>query len=97
MKLVVRPRLQVETWSLYWKEPMSTDTQCLPDVEISAEPQEPLQQVLRAAPHLARPGSLLFGQAAVMRRMPAHSVSPARAAVLLTAGLFPPPPPAARR
>jgi hypothetical protein len=47
MKLLVRPRLQVETWSLYWKEPMRTDTQCLPDVEVEAEAGEPLQAVLQ--------------------------------------------------
>jgi hypothetical protein len=42
----VRPRLQEETWSLYWKEPMRTDTRCLPDVEAAAEAGETLQQLL---------------------------------------------------
>lgn len=47
MKLVIRPRLQVETWSLYWKEPMRTDTQWLADVTITTEDDAPLQQVLQ--------------------------------------------------
>jgi hypothetical protein len=47
MQLVIRPRLQLETWSLYWKEPMRTDTQCLADVTITTEPEAPLQKVLQ--------------------------------------------------
>eukprot|EP00803_Ostreobium_quekettii_P009568 evm.model.scf_3075.1 EVM.evm.TU.scf_3075.1 scf_3075:1507-2152(-) len=29
MKLTIQPRIQKETWSLYWKESMNTETQCL--------------------------------------------------------------------
>ena len=37
MNLVLRPRLQREVWSLYWREPSRTETACLADVELDAD------------------------------------------------------------
>ncbi|PNH10820.1 hypothetical protein TSOC_002359 [Tetrabaena socialis] len=34
MKVLVQPRLQVESWSLYWKESLKTSTQCLEPLEL---------------------------------------------------------------
>jgi hypothetical protein len=34
LTLTVRPRLQRETWSLYWREAMATETTCAPDVAL---------------------------------------------------------------
>lgn len=34
LTLTVRPRLQRETWSLYWREAMATETACAPDVAL---------------------------------------------------------------
>ncbi|GLC36072.1 hypothetical protein PLESTB_001383500 [Pleodorina starrii] len=34
MKVRVQPRLQVENWSLYWKESLQTQTQCLDPIEL---------------------------------------------------------------
>lgn len=35
LQLTVQPRLQAETWSLYWKETTKTSTDCLKSVEMS--------------------------------------------------------------
>jgi hypothetical protein len=37
MQITVQPRIQRETWSLYWKEPTKTDTQCLQAVTLTVE------------------------------------------------------------
>ncbi|KAF6264957.1 hypothetical protein COO60DRAFT_1634011 [Scenedesmus sp. NREL 46B-D3] len=34
MQIKVQPRIQRETWSLYWKEPTKTTTQCLEAVTL---------------------------------------------------------------
>lgn len=36
--LIVRPRVQRERWSLYWKETMATKTELLKDMEIRVDP-----------------------------------------------------------
>lgn len=33
----VRPRIQKETWSLYWKESMNTETDCLEDFSMTVD------------------------------------------------------------
>lgn len=38
--ITVRPRLQTETWSLYWRESMATETECMPDVKLSIASEE---------------------------------------------------------
>ena len=35
MKVVIKPRLQKDKWSLYWKESMSTKTDLLPACDLS--------------------------------------------------------------
>jgi hypothetical protein len=37
MQIKVQPRIQRETWSLYWKEPTKTDTQCLEAVILDVD------------------------------------------------------------
>ncbi|KXZ41739.1 hypothetical protein GPECTOR_299g809 [Gonium pectorale] len=34
MRVLVKPRLQVENWSLYWKESLKTSTECLEPIEL---------------------------------------------------------------
>jgi ubiquitin len=38
VKLTVRPRIQKDKWSLYWKESMSTKTEELDDVVVKVDP-----------------------------------------------------------
>lgn len=38
MRVRIQPRLQKETWSLYWKESMHTDTECLDAFELDVDP-----------------------------------------------------------
>ena len=44
-RIVVRPRLQIETFSLYWKESLRTETQVLPEV---GDRQAPLHACMPA-------------------------------------------------
>eukprot|EP00882_Tetradesmus_deserticola_P015533 GHRQ01016552.1.p1 GENE.GHRQ01016552.1~~GHRQ01016552.1.p1 ORF type:complete len:130 (+),score=42.85 GHRQ01016552.1:225-614(+) len=37
MNIKVQPRIQRETWSLYWKEPTKTETQCLEAVTMNVD------------------------------------------------------------
>ena len=37
MTLNIQPRVQRETWSLYWKESMRTDTECLKSFHIETD------------------------------------------------------------
>ncbi|PNW80252.1 hypothetical protein CHLRE_08g384050v5 [Chlamydomonas reinhardtii] len=68
MRIRVQPRLQVENWSLYWKESMATDTQCLkpivlelPDTPATATSGAPATASDPAAP---APGPATAGTAA---------------------------------
>lgn len=49
MKLVIQPRVQVETWSLYWKESMKTDTLCLEALTVEVGPAMTVQQLMEVA------------------------------------------------
>ncbi|GIL55817.1 hypothetical protein Vafri_11174 [Volvox africanus] len=62
MKVRVLPRLQVENWSLYWKESLLTQTQCLDPVE------------LELAADSATVGDLLSANAAALGWQPAASL-----------------------
>lgn len=50
-KITIQPRLQVEKFSLYWKEPLQTETQCLPplELEVGAEEGATVQDLLAQA------------------------------------------------
>ena len=37
MKVIIQPRLQIEKFSLYWREPLQTETQSLPPLELELE------------------------------------------------------------
>ncbi len=37
MRVTVQPRLQTETWSLYWKESMNTKTDCLDATHVEVD------------------------------------------------------------
>lgn len=37
MKIKIQPRLQLETWSLYWKQPSKTDTRCLEAIMLEVD------------------------------------------------------------
>lgn len=36
--LTIRPRIQKDKWSLYWKESMSTKTDCLDELKLKVDP-----------------------------------------------------------
>eukprot|EP00878_Enallax_costatus_P019704 GHUV01020796.1.p1 GENE.GHUV01020796.1~~GHUV01020796.1.p1 ORF type:complete len:131 (+),score=40.29 GHUV01020796.1:259-651(+) len=37
MQVKVQPRLQLETWSMYWKQPSKTDTRCLDTITLKVD------------------------------------------------------------
>jgi hypothetical protein len=50
--VTVRPRLQRESWSLYWRESMATETAMLPDVDVAVSglpPDATVRDALAAA------------------------------------------------
>ena len=49
VRVTVQPRLQTERWSLYWKESLHTDTECLPALQLEADPSAPLSALLAKA------------------------------------------------
>ena len=46
----MQPRVQKEKWSLYWKESMSTKTDCLDAFQLDVEPSTTIAEVRRATP-----------------------------------------------
>jgi hypothetical protein len=48
MDVIVRPRLQRESWSLYWKESTNTETVCLEDLSLTLEPNSTVSDLLTA-------------------------------------------------
>eukprot|EP01025_Chloroclados_australasicus_P038567 TRINITY_DN3978_c0_g1_i2.p3 TRINITY_DN3978_c0_g1~~TRINITY_DN3978_c0_g1_i2.p3 ORF type:complete len:136 (-),score=21.63 TRINITY_DN3978_c0_g1_i2:227-634(-) len=46
INIVLKPRIQIERWSLYWKQSMSTTTQCMDQVEVTVEKEAKLKQVV---------------------------------------------------
>ncbi|KAJ9515894.1 hypothetical protein V8C86DRAFT_1816179 [Haematococcus lacustris] len=48
-RITIVPRLQVISWSLYWKEAMSIDTQCLDPLELEVGHEVTREAVLEAA------------------------------------------------
>lgn len=58
VKLTVKPRLQKDKWSMYWKESMCTKTECLEDMQIevdmSAAMSDVTQVILVSYIHLAK-------------------------------------------
>ncbi|KAG2424405.1 hypothetical protein HXX76_014614 [Chlamydomonas incerta] len=53
MRVCVQPRLQVENWSLYWKESMATDTQCLKPIVVELPDSTPAAAAAPDAPATA--------------------------------------------
>eukprot|EP01023_Acetabularia_acetabulum_P039859 TRINITY_DN38466_c0_g1_i2.p1 TRINITY_DN38466_c0_g1~~TRINITY_DN38466_c0_g1_i2.p1 ORF type:complete len:136 (-),score=14.92 TRINITY_DN38466_c0_g1_i2:302-709(-) len=47
IKIVVQPRIQVERWSLYWKQSMSTTTQSLQAITLEVDENLTLDSVLK--------------------------------------------------
>lgn len=47
--ITVKPRQQIETWSLYWKESLNTKTSCLPEISLEIEENETLAQLMSLA------------------------------------------------
>jgi hypothetical protein len=47
MEIVIQPRLQNETWSLYWKESMKTNTVCLENLKLTVDPTTTVEGVLK--------------------------------------------------
>jgi hypothetical protein len=45
--LVVRPRVQKDRWSLYWKESMSTKTESLEEMRLEVDPAATPAELLR--------------------------------------------------
>jgi len=43
----VQPRVQKERWSLYWKESMSTATECLDALDVDIDPQGSVEDLNR--------------------------------------------------
>ena len=58
VKVTVKPRLQKDKWSMYWKESMCTKTECLEDMQIevdmSAAMSDVTQVTLVSYIHLAK-------------------------------------------
>ncbi len=57
--LTVQPRVQKEKWSLYWKESMSTKTDCLDAFQLEVEPNTTIAEV-RQLPEEASVRTCLF-------------------------------------
>ncbi len=50
MSLTIQPRLQTERFSLYWKEPLTTETRCLSSFVMDVpDKTATLQSILEAA------------------------------------------------
>lgn len=49
MKVLVKPRLQKDKWSLYWKTSMATRTQALDTLQMDVDPASTTGKELRAA------------------------------------------------
>lgn len=47
MDVVIQPRIQNETWSLYWKESMKTNTVCLDKLTLTLDPSSSVQDLLK--------------------------------------------------
>ena len=48
MKVLIKPRLQKDKWSLYWKTSMATRTHALDDFELDVDPSTDTPKKLRA-------------------------------------------------
>lgn len=48
MKVLIKPRLQKDKWSLYWKTSMATRTHALDDFELDVDPSAVTSKELRA-------------------------------------------------
>ena len=48
MKVLIKPRLQKDKWSLYWKTSMATRTHALDDFELDVDPSAVTPKQLRA-------------------------------------------------
>ena len=50
VEVKIQPRLQVESWSLYWKASLHTETQCLDSFALEVDPRTTsVKAVLEAA------------------------------------------------
>eukprot|EP00798_Chlamydomonas_sp_ICE-L_P023002 gene23002-30194_t len=49
MKVLIQPRIQTESWSLYWKDSLNTDTKIVEPFELDVQDSASLDSLLKAA------------------------------------------------